>query len=204
MVGLKVVQMVRLEVWRKRYHCRKREKCHTRWQPLSWVAQFVEKGVGTGLEWAQALEWSVPQELGHQVNRLWRGTVAEHFCPGMGFDLGKFEVRVIWVHRMNLFTCRRADYFDNFNELVNVGLARKDGCAEQHFSEHATEGPHVNRWGIIGRSEYEFRGTIVAAADVGDVGLAFDELLSAEKEVRKGKITADIGPGRLACRSRTT
>ena len=181
MVGLKVVQMVRLEVWRKRYHCRKREKCHTRWQPLGWVAQFVEKGVSTGLEWAQALEWSVPQELGHQVNRLWRGTVAEHFCPGMGFDLGKFEVRVIWVHRMNLFTCRRADYFDNFNELVNVGLAGKDWSTKQHFSENATKGPYINGRRIISRSKYQLGRAIIAAADVGNIGLALDKLLGAER-----------------------
>ena len=105
----------------------------------------------------------------------------------MRLDLGEFEVRVVGVHGVDLFTRRRADYLDNFNELVNVGLARKDWGAEQHFSEHAAKGPHINRWGIIGRSEYELRGTIVATADVGDVGLAFDELLGAEKEVRKGK-----------------
>ncbi len=36
-----------------------RKRGHTRREPLGWVAQFVEKGMCAGLEWAQALERSV-------------------------------------------------------------------------------------------------------------------------------------------------
>jgi hypothetical protein len=36
-----------------------RKRGHTRREPLGWVAQFVEKGMSAGLEWAQALERSV-------------------------------------------------------------------------------------------------------------------------------------------------
>ncbi len=153
----------------------------TRREPLSWVAQFVEKGVSAGLERAQTLERSVPQELGHQVNRLRRGAVTEHLCPRMGLDLGKFEVRVVGVHGVYFFTSRSANDLDNFNELVNVGLTRKDRSAKQHFSKHATKRPHINRWGIIGRSKYQLGGSIIAAADVGYVRLAFDKLLGAAK-----------------------
>ncbi len=153
----------------------------TRWQPLGWVAQFVKKGVGASLEWAKTLEGSVAQELGHQIDRLWRSTVAKHFCPRMRLNLRELEVCVVGVHCMNLFTSRRADHFDNFDQLINVGLAGKDRGTKQHFSEHAAEGPNINSWRVVGCSKYQFRGAIIAAADVGDIGLSFDELLGAEK-----------------------
>jgi len=92
----------------------------TRREPLCGIAQFVEKGVSARLKGAEALEWGVAQELGHQVNGLWRGTVAEHFCPGMGLDLGELEVRVVGVHRVNLLTRGRANNLDDLNQLVHV------------------------------------------------------------------------------------
>ncbi len=95
--------------------------------------------MSAGLEWAQTLEWSIPQELRHQINRLWRSAVAEDLGPRMGLDLRKFEVRVVGVHRVYFFTGRGANDLDNFNELVNVGLTRKYGSAKQHFSEHTAK-----------------------------------------------------------------
>ncbi len=99
----------------------------------------------------------------------------------MRLDLREFKVRVVGVHRVNLFTRWCADNLDNFNELVNVRLTGKYGCAEQHFSKNTTKRPHVNRWRIIGGSKYQLWCTVVSAADVSNVGLAFDELLRAEK-----------------------
>ena len=95
--------------------------------------------------------------------------------------MGKFEVRVVGVHGVDLFTRRRADYLDNFNELVNVGLAGKNWSAKQHFSENATKRPYINRRRIISRSKYQLGRAIIAAADVGNIGLALDKLLGAER-----------------------
>ena len=120
----------------------------------------------------------------------------------MRLDLGEFEVRVVGVHGVDLFTRRRADYLDNFNELVNVGLTRKDRCAEQHFSKNTTKRPHVNRWRIIGSSKYQLGCAIISAANVRNVGLALDELLRAEKRGVRWPCWG-LTEGLLAFQSRT-
>jgi|LauGreDrversion4_2_1035121.scaffolds.fasta_scaffold270642_1 hypothetical protein len=141
--------------------------------------------MGAGLEWAETLERSVPQELGDQINGLWRSTVPEHFCPGMRLNLGKFEVCVVGVHGMDLFTSRRTNHFDNFNQLIDIGLTRKDGGAKQHFSEHTAKRPNINRRRVISCSKYQLRGAIIAAADIRDVRLSLDKLLGAKKVMRE-------------------
>ena len=61
----------------------------------------------------------------------------------MGFDLWEAKFLVVRVHLSDLLARRRAQYFDDFDQLIDAALARKDRLTEKEFSEHAARRPDI-------------------------------------------------------------
>jgi len=70
--------------------------------------------------------------------------MAEDLFPWEGLDLWEAVLRVLWVHRQNLFTAWRAQDLDDLNELVDATLSREDGLSQHQFGDDATDGPDVD------------------------------------------------------------
>ena len=54
-----------------------------------------------------------------------------NLCPGVCFDLWELELLVIRVHLTYLLARRRAQNFDNLDQLVNATVAREDRLTQQ-------------------------------------------------------------------------
>lgn len=63
----------------------------------------------------------------------WEGT-STYFLPWMTLNLWEFEFRIVWIHFAYLFSCRCAQNFDHFNQLINARVTRKDWLSQQQFS----------------------------------------------------------------------
>lgn len=49
-----------------------------------------------------------------------------YLLPWMAFDLREFEFSIVGIHLFNLIPRRCAQYFDDFHQLINTRIARKD------------------------------------------------------------------------------
>lgn len=58
-------------------------------------------------------------------------TRAGYLLPGMALDLWKFKFCVVWIHLSDLFSSRCTKYFDDFDQLIDTGIARKNRLAQQ-------------------------------------------------------------------------
>ena len=61
----------------------------------------------------------------------------------MGAYLRELELLVVGVHLADLVACRRAQDFDDLDQLVDARVARKDWLAEEELGEHAACRPNV-------------------------------------------------------------
>ena len=110
----------------------------------------------------------------------------------------KTKRRVIRIHLVYFLSCRRSEYFDNFDELVDARVAGKKRLAEKQLGKNRSGAPNVCKsrrrpfflllkaalrpavfWSlltdarcVIGGAEYELGCAIVARANIGDVWLA--------------------------------
>ena len=66
-------------------------------------------------------------------------------------------------------------YLDDFDQLVNARATREDRRANQQLREHTALRPDINGSVVVGGAEDQLGGTIEARADVGHIGLTFDE-----------------------------
>ena len=55
---------------------------------------------------------------------------SDHLIEGMGLDLWEFVFHVVWIHCPNLVTGWSPENFDNLNQLVDSGFARKEGLTQ--------------------------------------------------------------------------
>lgn len=78
------------------------------------LAQLVEEGVGTGLQRGQPGHRRVLQQAGAQGDGLRGRARLKHLCPGVCFDLWKFELCVVGVHLSDLLSCGSTQ---NLNDL---------------------------------------------------------------------------------------
>ena len=76
--------------------------------------------------------------------------------------------------------------------MINAALSREDGLAEHQLSNDAAHGPDIDVGAIVGISEDELRGAVVARADVGNVWLALDQLLCAAKVAQFEDVGASV------------
>ena len=78
---------------------------------------------------------------------------------------------------MNLIFSWRAEYLDNFDKLVDSGLAWEKWLANEKLRNDAANRPDINSWCVVSSSKNEFRCPIVTRADVRNVYFALDKAL---------------------------
>lgn len=62
----------------------------------------------------------------------------EYLAKRMRLDLWEFVLHIIRIHSTNLITCRRAEDFNDFHELVNSRLSREEWLPEHQLGHNAT------------------------------------------------------------------
>eukprot|EP00967_Tisochrysis_lutea_P065811 scaffold85645_cov29-Tisochrysis_lutea.AAC.2 len=123
----------------------------------------------------------ITQEAGHEVNCISGRPRPEDLDPWMGLDLREFVLCIVLIHRLDLVKGRRSQHLDDLDELVHTGLAREERHAQEELSEHAARRPHIDAASVVGRPEDELGCTVVARADVRNIGLSLDEDLGGAK-----------------------
>ena len=63
------------------------------------------------------------------INKIYLG-------PGMGFNLGEFELCVVGVHLLDLFSRRCSKNLDNLHKLVHSTVSGEDGLAKHQFCKY--------------------------------------------------------------------
>ena len=76
--------------------------------------------------------------------------------------------------------------------MVDAAFSWEDGLAEHQLSNDAAHRPDINVGAIVGVSEDELGGAVVARADVGDVRLALNQLLCAAEVAQLEDVGASI------------
>ena len=77
-----------------------------------------------------ALEGLVDQKFADQIDCFIRCTGPEYFVPALALDLRELEFRIGRVHAVDLICARRAQNFDDFDELINTRLAWEDRLSD--------------------------------------------------------------------------
>jgi hypothetical protein len=117
----------------------------------------------THLEWRGALLRGVAQQAGYEVDHVGIHAVrAEHLVPRACLDLRELELHVRAIHLLDLRPRRRAENFDNLDELVDAALSGEERLSEEELRADAARGPHVDPRRVIRRAEDELRGTVVS------------------------------------------
>ena len=109
----------------------------------------------------------------------------------MRFDLRELVFHVVGVHRLDLFSGRRAKNFDDFHQLIDTTLAGEEWLAQHQLRHHTARRPYVcsnpsraprtmsailtNVGRVVGGSEDEFRCAVVPRANIADVGFSCDK-----------------------------
>lgn len=99
----------------------------------------------------------------------------------MGLDLRELVFHVIWVHGLDLFTGRCTQNLDYLHQLINATFAWEEWLSKHQFCHNATRGPYINVGRVVGSTKDEFGGSVVAGADIADIGFAGDEDLGGAK-----------------------
>ena len=112
------------------------------------------------------------------------------------FNLRELVLHIIGVHRLDLLACRCAQHLDNLNQLVDPTLSREKRLAQHQLGHHAPRAPDINVRRVVRRAKDELGRSVVARADVRDVGLAGDEDLGgaevAEFEDPRGWVEEQV------------
>lgn len=94
------------------------------WKARVWIAQFVEERVHHGVDGRQALGWCVLEQAGDEIDGI-AISLAEDLVERVWLDLRELVFHVVWVHRANLISRRRAEHLDDLHELVDARFARE-------------------------------------------------------------------------------
>ena len=62
---------------------------------------------------------------------------------------------------MNLFFCRGAEHFNDFDELIDTRLTREEWLSDEQLRDDATDRPHIDGSSIVGRSKDELWRSVV-------------------------------------------
>lgn len=101
---------------------------------------------------------------------------------------------VVGIHGADLFTSRSAKNLDDLHQLVNARFTREEGLSQHQLGHYATGRPHIWRIDqstacglsgeeesrtdlrcVVGRAKDQLGRSVVARADVRNVGLVFDQ-----------------------------
>ena len=125
------------------------------------VSEFIKERVKQGLVGLGTLAGDIDQQRSYEVDRITRSLVLKEPWPGNCLDLRELELGVVGVHSEDLVSGRRAQHFDDLNQLVNCIVAREDRVAEDHFGYYAAVAPDVDHSVVFSRSEDEFWCSVV-------------------------------------------
>lgn len=78
---------------------------------------------------------------------------------------------------MDLVFGRCTEYLNDFDKLIDAGLAREKRLAYKQLCNDTTNGPDINSRCIVSSSKNEFGRPIVPRADVRNVYFALDQAL---------------------------
>lgn len=102
-------------------------------------------------------------------------------------------LHVVWVHGTNLVPSRRAQDFDDFNQLIDACLAREHWLTKYKLGDDTACGPQIwielafrrdlssarltNLRGVIRSAKDELGSTVVAGAYIRHIGLVLHQNL---------------------------
>ena len=66
-----------------------------------------------------------------------------YLIKGMRLDLRELVLHVIWIHGADLLSRGRAQYLDDFHQLVNPRLAWEQWLAQHQLCHHAASRPYI-------------------------------------------------------------
>mmetsp|Transcript_6086 Transcript_6086/g.17155 ORF Transcript_6086/g.17155 Transcript_6086/m.17155 type:complete len:342 (+) Transcript_6086:192-1217(+) len=135
------------------------------------IPEAVEEPVHAALQPRGACLGVVDQELRDIVDGFGRRLRAEDLVPGVRLDLGKLELRVVGVHRCELLARGRAQHLDDLHQLVHTALPGEDGLPQDELGGHTRGRPDVDDCRVVRGSKNQLWRSVVARADVRDVGL---------------------------------
>ena len=92
------------------------------------VAQLIKMVVSHGVNGGQPFGWRVLKKLADKINSR-AVSPPEDLGERVGLDLRETVFHVVRVHGANLFLGRRAEHFDDLNELVDTRIAGKQRLA---------------------------------------------------------------------------
>ncbi len=72
-----------------------------------------------------------------------RTTEETNLVEWVRLDLGEFMLHVIGVHGLDLITRRRSEHLDDFHQLINSTLPRKEGLSQHQFCHDTSCGPDI-------------------------------------------------------------
>jgi hypothetical protein len=100
--------------------------------------------------------------------------------PLLCLDFGELIVIqiIIRIHIDDLGLTGRAQYLNNFDQLIDIAVAHKKWLPLEHLQEHTAGGPHINHGCVVHTAKYQLRRAIAPRTDVGDIWLALYELFS--------------------------
>lgn len=101
------------------------------------TSQFIKEVVGTGFQRGEPRGRGVLQQARAERNGLGRRSRFEHLCPGVSFNLGELELRVVRVHLSNLFPGWCSQHLDDLHQLVYPTVPREDGLAQEELGQYA-------------------------------------------------------------------
>ena len=74
----------------------------------------------------------------------------------------KFPILVLWIHRFNLFWCRRSHHFEYFSDLIFRVLSWEKWAQFEELSDYAASRPNVNLAAVLSAAKDQFRGSVVS------------------------------------------
>lgn len=80
---------------------------------------------------------------------------------GLRPNLRELELLVVWIHRLNLRVSWSAEALYYFYKLVNRVVAREHWLANQQFSHHAANRPHIYLSSVLLVAKNKLRCSIV-------------------------------------------
>lgn len=150
-------------------------------QPRLLVSQLIEERVLERLNWCHTSLGVIHKQPVDQVDCISRGAWSKHLLPGMSLNLRELELAVVRVHRVNHFSSRCAQNFNNFDQLVHTWLSWEQGLAQQQLGHNATNRPHINRIVVLSRPKNKLWCPVVPRTDVRHIHFSLNESLGGAK-----------------------
>ena len=139
------------------------------------LPQFVKERMRTPHQGLQSLAGSIRQGFGDEIHGLVGCFVSKDLFPLATLDLRELEFDVIRVHASNFLLGRGAQYLDDFHQLIDTRITRKQRLAQQKLRSDTPLRPDVNGGGVVGATENKFGCTVVPTANITYVWFSLNQ-----------------------------